>query len=230
MAIPFKTLSFDPGADSWGINFTRGIARSRETIGWVSRTRSQNPSIAGTVTGFRDLQQGLGLDVVPSLSMRESRDFNPAGSASLNEPSVDVFYKFTPALTGVFTLNTEFSATEVDDRQVNLTRFSLLFPEKRDFFLQDAFEEVEAANLFVGRAVANVLAESSVGVIVTDGDPHSNLDNSHRYCDFFQPVLGQPHPVGQRHRRIRHQQPPALDPAGRAGSLPGAEPPPRGLR
>ena len=251
MAIPFKTLSFDPGADSWGINFTRGIARSRETIGWVSRTRAQNPSIAGTVTGFRDLEQGLGLDVVPSLSMRESRDFNPVGSTSLNEPSVDVFYKFTPALTGVFTLNTDFSATEVDDRQVNLTRFSLLFPEKRDFFLQDAdifefgrlasrgtgrgggsgsqngrpffsrtiglsesrrpvdidagakltgrlgrwnlgvidirqdaFEEVEATNLFVGRAVANVLAESSVGVIVTDGDPHSNLDNSLVGMDF----------------------------------------------
>lgn len=251
MAIPFKTLSFDPGAASWGINFTRGIARNRETMGWVSRTRAQNPGIAGTVTGFRELQQGLGLDVVASSSVNRSRRFDPVDTVRHAEPSVDIFYNFTPALTGVLTLNTDFSATEVDDRQVNLTRFSLLFPEKRDFFLQDAdifefgrlasrgagrgggtgsqngrpffsrtiglsqsrqpvdiesgakltgrvgrwnlgmidirqdaFENVEATNLFVGRAVANVLEESSLGVIVTDGDPHSNLDNSVAGVDF----------------------------------------------
>ena len=252
MAIPFKTLSFDPNSDSWGINFERGIARNRESMGWVSRTRSQNPSIAGTAVGFQGMQQGLGLDVVPSLSARESRYFTPVGSASATEPSVDVFYKFTPALTGVFTLNTDFSATEVDDRQVNLTRFSLLFPEKRDFFLQDAdifefarlsgrdfdgggggagnqngrpffsrtiglntsrrpvdieagakltgrvgrwnlgvldirqagYDDIESTNLFVGRAVANILEESNLGVIVTDGDPHSNLDNTLVGVDF----------------------------------------------
>ena len=250
MAIPFKTLSFNPGSDSWGINFRRGIARNNETIGWMSRTRQQNPSIAGTAVGFTGLEQGLGLDIVPSLSARESRYFIPSGSDSATDPSVDVFYKFTPALTGVLTLNTDFSATEVDDRQVNLTRFGLLFPEKRDFFLQDAdifefarlsgrefggggagqqngrpffsrtiglntsrqpvdieagakltgrigrwnlgvidikqadYEGVESSNLFVGRAVANVLDESNLGVIVTDGDPHSNLDNTVVGVDF----------------------------------------------
>ena len=50
---------------------------------------------------------------------------------------MNVFYKITPNLTSVLTLNTDFSATEVDNRQVNLSRFSLFFPEKRDFFLQD---------------------------------------------------------------------------------------------
>ena len=252
MAIPFNTLSFDPDADSWGINFTRFIARNQETVGWVSRTRDQNPSIAGTVTGFRGLEQGLGLDIVPSLTLRQSRHFIPVGEESFSEPSLDVFYKLTPALTGVLTLNTDFSAAEVDDRQVNLTRFGLLFPEKRNFFLQDAdifefarlappefttpdnnvgnqngrpffsrtiglsesrqpvdveagakltgrvgrwnlgvinirqaeYESVEASNLFVGRAVANVLGESNLGVIVTDGDPHSNLDNRVAGVDF----------------------------------------------
>ena len=62
----------------------------------------------------------------------------PGTTVSDSEPSLDVFYKFTPSMTGVLTLNTDFSATEIDDRQVNLTRFSLFFPEKRDFFLQDA--------------------------------------------------------------------------------------------
>ena len=48
-----------------------------------------------------------------------------------------MFYKITPQLNASLTVNTDFSATEVDDRQVNLTRFSLFFPERRDFFLQD---------------------------------------------------------------------------------------------
>lgn len=253
MAIPFKTLSFNPENDTWGINFTREIARTRERMGWVSRTRSQNPSVAGTVVGLEGLQQGRGLDIVPSLSVTESKDFAVDGDVTNTEPSVDIFYKFTPALTGVLTVNTDFSATEVDDRQVNLTRFSLFFPEKRDFFLQDAdiFEfgglsgrgfnggggggssdqngrpffsrkiglsaartpvdlnagakltgrvgrwnlgvldieqdatgNVDATNLFVGRVSANVLDESTVGFIVTDGDPQSNNDNTLMGADF----------------------------------------------
>ena len=56
----------------------------------------------------------------------------------MTEPSLDLFYRITPAITGSLTINTDFSATEVDDRQVNLTRFNLFFPEKRDFFLADA--------------------------------------------------------------------------------------------
>jgi hypothetical protein len=247
MAIPYKTLSFNPANDIWGINFSRKIARTNETIGWVSRTRAQNPAVAGIAIGLDGLQQGRGLDVVPSYSMRESKDYASGETTTDSEPSLDVFYKFTPALTGVLTLNTDFSATEVDDRQVNLSRFSLFFPEKRDFFLQDAdifefgriggggfrggsqngrpffsrtiglsssrepvpldigakltgrigpwnvgvldvqqdqFQNVDATNLFVGRAVLNVLEESNVGVIVTDGDPQSNLDNSLVGVDF----------------------------------------------
>jgi hypothetical protein len=60
------------------------------------------------------------------------------GTSSDFEPSLDVVYKLTPQLNGSLTFNTDFSATEVDDRQVNLTRFGLFFPEKRDFFLREA--------------------------------------------------------------------------------------------
>jgi len=249
MAIPYKTLSFNPANDTWGINFTRKIARSNETIGWVSRTRAQNPGVAGIVTGLAGLEQGRGLDIVPSWSMQGTKEYMPGTTATESDPSVDIFYKFTPSMTGVLTVNTDFSATEVDDRRVNLTRFSLFFPEKRDFFLQDAdifefgriggrnnfrgggggqngrpffsrtiglsqgqpvdvdggvkltgrvgpwslgvldirqeeFAGVDATNLFVGRAVLNVLDESNVGVIVTDGDPQSNLDNTLIGVDF----------------------------------------------
>jgi len=248
MAIPFKTLSFDPTTEAWGINFTRRLARNNETIGWLSRTQAQNPGVSGTANGFYGLEQGRGLDIVPSVSAGESRNFATDLTDNNSEPSLDLFYKFTPAVTGVLTLNTDFSATEVDDRQVNLTRFSLFFPEKRDFFLQDAdifefggigggnnlrvatqngrpffsrniglsasrqpvdldvgakltgrvgdwnlgvlnvqqdeFEDVDASNLFVGRAVRNVLEQSRVGFIMTDGDPNSNEDNSLVGFDF----------------------------------------------
>ena len=117
MAIPYKTLSFNPVNDTWGINFTREIARTNETIGWVSRTRAQNPAVAGIAIGLDGLQQGRGLDIVPSYSMRESKHYASGETTTDSEPSLDVFYKFTPALTGVLTLNTDFSATEVDDRQ-----------------------------------------------------------------------------------------------------------------
>jgi hypothetical protein len=246
LAIPLKSLSFNPNSDEWGINFWRRIARKQETIGWLSRDRSQNPSISGIAEGFSGLQQGVGLDIVPALSLSKTKQYSPSTSESDAEPSLDVFYKLTPGLTGVLTLNTDFSATEVDDRQVNLTRFSLFFPEKRDFFLQDAdifqfgglgayggpdnnnarpffsrkiglgpdrepvgldgglklsgrvgrwslgvlgvrqeeFEAVGASDLFVGRVAANVLQESSLGMIFTDGDPNSNQDNSVYGVDF----------------------------------------------
>ena len=248
MAIPYKTLSFNPANDTWGINFSRKIGRTNETIGWVSRTRAQNPAVAGIAIGLEGLEQGRGLDIVPSYSMRESKNYPLGTTETESEPSLDIFYKFTPSMTGVLTLNTDFSATEVDDRRVNLTRFSLFFPEKRDFFLQDAdifefgriggsnfggggsqngrpffsrtiglsasrqpvpldvgakltgrvgpwnlgvlnirqeqFEDIDATDLFVGRGTLNVLEESNVGVIVTDGDPQSNLDNSLVGVDF----------------------------------------------
>ena len=136
--IPFKSVSFDPNSDTWGMNFSRKVQSRNEQMTWVSNNRRFDPSSAGKATGLTGLDQGLGLDIVPSVSFKKERTYTPGLSESIFEPSVDVFYKITSALNGSLTLNTDFSATEVDDRQVNLTRFSLFFPEKRDFFLRDA--------------------------------------------------------------------------------------------
>jgi hypothetical protein len=136
--IPFKTISFNPETDTWGLNLNRRVARNNETMGWVSRNRTQSPAISGELTGISGIRQGLGLDIVPSLTAISRRDYSPRADDSDVEPSLDVFYKLTPSLNASLTLNTDFSATEVDDRQVNLTRFGLFFPEQRDFFLQDA--------------------------------------------------------------------------------------------
>jgi len=135
--IPFKTLSFDPENDTWGINFQRQILRRGERVIWVARNRAMNPSVTGSLIGIRDVNQGLGLDVVPSASVNLQKEHRISATESNFDPSIDLFYKVTPSLNGSLTVNTDFSATEVDDRQVNLTRFNLFFPEKRDFFLRD---------------------------------------------------------------------------------------------
>jgi hypothetical protein len=136
--IPFKSISFDPNTDTWGLNFSRSIQERNEDIAWVTRNRRWDPSSAGLAIGFEGLEQGLGLDIVPSVSLSDSRAFGSGTSTNDFEPSLDLVYKITPSLNGSVTINTDFSATEVDDRQVNLTRFNLFFPEKRDFFLREA--------------------------------------------------------------------------------------------
>ncbi|MFQ6006499.1 MAG: DUF5916 domain-containing protein [Woeseia sp.] len=139
--IPFKSLSFDPTNDTWGINFMRWRARSGEYYGWVSYNGAVNPANSGKLLGLVGMQQGTGLDVVPGIRADESKTFETqattARSESSVEPSLDVFYKLTPALTAALTVNTDFSGTGADARQINLTRFGLFFPERRDFFLQD---------------------------------------------------------------------------------------------
>ena len=135
-AIPLKSISFDPHTDTWGLNFSRGVVRKNENIAWVSRNRAYNPAVSGLAVGFEGLDP-RGLDVVTSASLRETR-IAGGDTDSDFEPSLDLVYKITPLLNGSLTFNTDFSATEVDDRQVNLTRFGLFFPEKRDFFLREA--------------------------------------------------------------------------------------------
>ena len=138
MAIPYKTLSFDPNSDSWGISFLRAFRIKDEDMAWTSYNRSVDPSNYGTAVGLSGLEQGKGLDVIPGVSATSRREYDPTFSDTELEPSLDVFYKFTPNLTGALTFNSDFSATDVDARQVQLTRFNLFFPEQRKFFLQEA--------------------------------------------------------------------------------------------
>ena len=138
IAIPFKSISFAPESDTWGINFGRGIVRKQEYDMWSSHERQDWPAYGGEVTGIDEIEQGLGLDVVPSVNLSQSRDLVLGDTVNGFEPSLDIRYRITPSLSATFTLNTDFSTAEVDEQQVALDRFSLFFPEKRDFFLQDA--------------------------------------------------------------------------------------------
>ncbi len=134
-SIPFQTLNFRPAQETWGFNIQRIIKRRNEEAVWAGYRQNLDffrVSEAGTLSGLTGLSQGLGIDVVPSWSIV------PRRSATNFQPALDVFYKLTPSLTLSLTLNTDFGETEVDDAQVNLSRFSLFFPEKRQFFLEDA--------------------------------------------------------------------------------------------
>lgn len=137
-AIPFKTLNFNVDNDTWGISFLFKIFKRGETVAWTSQNRQVRPGTLGSMVGVTRAQQGRGLDVRVSGVVRHDRDYVLGDEDTSADPSLDVFYKVTPSLTAALTLNTDFSATEVDDRVVNLERFSVFFPEKRAFFLQDA--------------------------------------------------------------------------------------------
>jgi hypothetical protein len=141
IALPLNSINFDPEADVWGLNIARGIRRDDEIDRWADPVRERFLTAmgrAGYLEGMTGLEQGLGLQVIPSATLRRAEDsFENKGDTDL-DPTLDLFYKVTPSLTTALTVNTDFSEAEADDRQVNLTRFGLFFPEKRDFFLQDA--------------------------------------------------------------------------------------------
>ena len=240
-AIPYATINFDPDGNVWGFNMARGIRRRSEIDRWADPVLERfltSMGRAGNLEGMKGVGQGLGLQVVPSGTLRRVDDTNeiPGDDRERHytraDPSLDAFYKVTPSITTALTVNTDFGESEVDARQVNLTRFSLRFPEKRDFFLQDTLifnfanlnrngqpffsrriglssggepegitaggkitgragrfkfgildvvldkhDQVDAENVLVARGAMN-LGESTLGLIVTNGDPSATGTNT----------------------------------------------------
>lgn len=143
MEIPFGTLNFDPASTEWGMNFQRTVRRLAEESVWSGYPRNEgvaNMTAAGRVTGLTGLSQGRGLDVKPYAigNMSTAPGRGRTGVLTTGDYGGDVFYNLTPALRANVSINTDFAETEVDSRQVNLTRFPLFFEEKREFFLQGA--------------------------------------------------------------------------------------------
>jgi hypothetical protein len=135
MAIPFKTLRFKPGQTTWGLNVKRHIKRLNEVNRWSAPRRDvwfSNLAEAGRLDGLIDIQQGWGLELRPFGSITR------ADGDGEFDGGFDLFKNVTPNLTASLTVNTDFAETEVDERQINLTRFPLFFPEKRAFFLEGA--------------------------------------------------------------------------------------------
>ncbi|MCA1583942.1 MAG: carbohydrate binding family 9 domain-containing protein, partial [Acidobacteria bacterium] len=147
MAIPFKSLRYRSGPNRvWGIQLRRSIRRKNE---WAYLTRV--PQILGGPQAFSRISAGatlVGLDLPPAAKNLELKPYvtSRVTTDELKTPPVrndvtgdiggDVKYGLTANLTADFTYNTDFAQVEIDEQQVNLTRFSLFFPEKRDFFLE----------------------------------------------------------------------------------------------
>jgi hypothetical protein len=159
IAIPFATLRFNPtqGPQTWGLNFSRRLRRKNEDSMWAAvplQFRVYKFSMAGTLEGLRDLPAGRNLWVKPYVLGDWITGPAVVEEGSEGAVGLDLKWGVTPKLTLDLTANTDFSQVEVDAEQVNLTRFSLFFPEKRDFFLENegtfAFEDVSVRNFRTG--------------------------------------------------------------------------------
>jgi len=140
-AIPFKSLSFPSGGTVWGFNVARHIQRKLEDDRWSgARLELQffQVSEAGHISVPDSLTQGIGLDVRPFIGGRLLHAAATGVDTVTGKPGLDMSYNVTPSLKLTTTFNTDFGETEVDARQINLSRFSLFFPEKRSFFLEGA--------------------------------------------------------------------------------------------
>lgn len=144
MAIPFRALRYPPGSDQvWGVNFRRIVRWKNEEslltpIPAMTGSAIFQVSLAGTLTGLEVPSGSRTFEVKPYGISGVSTEVSDvtASSRVRADVGVDAKYGVTQNLTADLTVNTDFAQVEADEQQVNLTRFSLFFPEKREFFLE----------------------------------------------------------------------------------------------
>ncbi len=147
MAIPFKSLRYVSGDDQfWGIQMRRSIRHKNEWAylnpvpSFLAGPQGLNRvSVAGTLIGLDLPSAGNNLELKPYAigGLSTNRLVDPVVSNDVTgDIGLDLKYGVTANLTADVTVNTDFAQVEVDEQQVNLTRFSLFFPEKREFFLE----------------------------------------------------------------------------------------------
>jgi hypothetical protein len=164
LAIPWKTLRFSEQDSSvWGINVGRMIRRKNESVYWQLIPRDLGHagvfrlSHAGNLHGLRNLRMGGNLELKPYLVSGLERD-DPTGYATQGQLDVGLDSKVavTANMALDLTVNPDFAQVESDREQVNLSRFSLYYPEKREFFLEGAeiFEFGSRRRRYGGRSSA----------------------------------------------------------------------------
>ena len=143
--IPFQSLRMQNEDEPvWGIDFKRSIRRKNEEAMWSNYHRDfkfTEVSQAGSLVGLRDIGAELRLRIKPYLTAGASRVFVDGESETdhlFDAGLEDLKYQLTPSLILDFTANPDFAQVDVDDQVSNLTRFSIFFPEKREFFLENA--------------------------------------------------------------------------------------------
>ena len=136
IAIPFSTVRFVPSADQvWGINFERHIRRKNETVLWAPIPKAYSltrVSLAGELRGLTGISRGLDLRLKPFFvgGGHDLQSSPTSGSTTgIHDLGLDARYGVTAGLNLDVTYNTDFAQVEVDEQQVNLTRFGLFYPE-----------------------------------------------------------------------------------------------------
>lgn len=145
-AIPFRTLRYPATPGTWGFNVYRMIRRKNEEVLWRGYSRSNEGfarvSRAGHIVGLNGLPApGLNADIKPYVMTGGDETYSSLGARSrsgIGDVGVDLKSEVHPGLVLDLTYNTDFAQVEADDEQVNLTRFDLFFPEKREFFLENS--------------------------------------------------------------------------------------------
>ncbi len=143
IAIPWSQLRFPAGAERqvWGLNLLRRIRRKNEDATWAPMDRQwalYTMSRAGTLEGLDGVRPGRNMSAKPFVLAAEPSGEVRTGQGTEFDAGLDMKFGLTSGMSLDLTLNTDFSQVEVDQQQVNLTRFSLFFPEKREFFLENA--------------------------------------------------------------------------------------------
>jgi hypothetical protein len=190
IAIPMVTVRSPEMADqAWGINFMRSIRRKNEQVYWAPIPKPyglMQVSLAGQYRGMTGLTRGLDLRIKPfAIAGGRTDHVGPLSSdRALRDVGVDVKYGLASSLSLDLTLNTDFAQAEVDEQQVNLTRFPLFFPEKRDFFLENSGQfnisnqgTDRLADLFFSRRVG--LSDSGQEIPIVGGARLSGKMSGH---------------------------------------------------
>ena len=141
IAIPFKSIRYNDDLNQWGISFSRLDLKASEKSGWTPVPR-QFPSITMAYSGILEWDnpppsQGSNISFIPYLSGEIDSPQKGTTNQDLNA-GADVKFNLTSSLNLDITLNPDFSQAEVDQQVTNLDRFELFFPEKRQFFLENA--------------------------------------------------------------------------------------------
>jgi hypothetical protein len=162
MAIPWTTLRFKQtdAPQDWGMQLMRRIRYKNEDDYWsplTRRDRLHKMSRAGTLRGLVGLRQGRNLSVKPYAKAGNEQGGQATATGGYADTGLDVKWGMTPGLTLDLTYRTDFSQVEVDEERVNLTRFSLFFPERREFFIENSgvftFGDVTERNYRMGSSL-----------------------------------------------------------------------------
>lgn len=163
VAIPFTTIRFeDAEAPEMGVAIRRAIRRKNEEVFWPHipqryRAGFNQVSQYATLSGLQDVRRGRYMELKPFAILGGQKLSENPDTDVLDDIGVDFKYAITSNLTADLTWNTDFAQVESDNVQVNLTRFSLFFPEKREFFLERAglfsFGEARQTEIFFSRRI-----------------------------------------------------------------------------